>query len=353
MLAFMSWTLLLFRVANRQQGLGQQQQQEQRYHHDPRVNNSLKITTTSSSSSTKKHQRDILAVVGVFTSFLEQPPKRDSFTRRDALRSTWFPPNEEAIDAMFNKHGIIMRFVLGQQAEPRNERLERRIDIEEERTGSFLRLAHVEDYHALPRKTLKFFHKVSSLFPEALYVIKVDDDVYANVDRLPQAIRQWEEDRQDYVSCMKTGKIFTDPWQRWYEPQHALLGAGAFANQPPSTQQLYFLHAWGSAYAISMRAANALSALAVLDLPMRLLANEDTTLGLWMLAMNMRHGDDRRMCEKTCSETSVIVYDMPTCAGLCHPVSDALHTLHESAACHTASGHVLRRTPPYFVLPKV
>ena len=185
MLAFMSWILLLFRVANRQQGLGQQQQQEQRYHHDPRVNNSL-----------KKHQRDIIAVVGVFTSFLEQPPKRDSFTRRDALRSTWFPPNEEAIDAMFNKHGIIMRFVLGQQAEPRNERIERRIDIEEERTGSFLRLAHVEDYHALPRKTLKFFHKVSSLFPEALYVIKVDDDVYANVDRLPQAIRQWEEDRQ-------------------------------------------------------------------------------------------------------------------------------------------------------------
>ena len=93
-------------------------------------------------------------MVGVFTSFLEQPPKRDSFTRRDALRSTWFPPNEEAIDAMFNKHGIIMRFVLGQQAEPRNERIERRIDIEEERTGSFLRLAHVEDYHALPRKTL-------------------------------------------------------------------------------------------------------------------------------------------------------------------------------------------------------
>ncbi|XRB16226.1 glycosyltransferase family 31 protein [Pseudoscourfieldia marina] len=311
MLAFMSWILLLFRVANRQQGLGQQQQQEQRYHHDPRVNNSL-----------KKHQRDILAVVGVFTSFLEQPPKRDSFTRRDALRSTWFPPNEEAIDAMFNKHGIIMR------------------------------------YHALPRKTLKFFHKVSSLFPEALYVIKVDDDVYANVDRLPQAIRQWEEDRHDYVSCMKTGKIFTDPWQRWYEPQHALLGAGAFANQPPSTQQLYFLHAWGSAYAISMRAANALSALAVLDLPMRLLANEDTTLGLWMLAMNMRHGDDRRMCEKTCSETSVIVYDMPKCAGLCHPVSDALHTLHESAACRAArdadasGGHVLQRAPPYFVLPK-
>ena len=43
---------------------------------------------------------------------------------------------------------------------------------------------------------------------------------------------------------MKTGQIFTDPNQRWYEPQHVLLGSKS-----------YFAHAWGTAYVLSGRTA--------------------------------------------------------------------------------------------------
>lgn len=37
----------------------------------------------------------------------------------------------------------------------------------------------------------------------------------------------------DYVGCMKTGPVIKSNQYRWYEPQHALIGAE------------YFAHAWG------------------------------------------------------------------------------------------------------------
>jgi hypothetical protein len=43
---------------------------------------------------------------------------------------------------------------------------------------------------------------------------------------------------------MKRGQIFTNPNQRWYEPQHGLLGDSD-----------YFTHTWGTIYVLSGRAA--------------------------------------------------------------------------------------------------
>ena len=54
-----------------------------------------------------------------------------------------------------------------------------------------------------------------------------------------------------------------------------------------------------------------------------------------MLAFNETHYDDRRLCEPKCSPTSVMVYDMPTCAGLCDPIN-SLPDLAADAACASA-----------------
>ena len=58
----------------------------------------------------------------------------------------------------------------------------------------------------------------------------------------------------------------------------------------------------------------------------------DVTVGSWMLAFNVTHYDDRRLCEPACSDTSVVVYDMPKCAGLCDPIS-SLPALVKDADC--------------------
>jgi hypothetical protein len=64
---------------------------------------------------------------------------------------------------------------------------------------------------------------------------------------------------------------------------------------------------------------------------LRCAPHADVTIGSWMLAFNVTHFDDRRLCETHCSDTSVAVYDMPSCAGLCNAVTrlPELHNLHE------------------------
>lgn len=130
----------------------------------------------------------------------------------------------------------------------------------------------------------------------------------------------------------------TNPRMRWYEPQHSLLGSKS-----------YFAHTWGSAYALSGAAADLIARLPPEQL--RYFSNEgaavkqetytfdqvlmcmlkrcpqqavtmwaccrscccyaDVTVGSWMLAFNVSHFDDRRMCAPECEPNAVAVYDFP------------------------------------------
>jgi hypothetical protein len=181
---------------------------------------------------------------------------------------------------------------------------------------------------------------------------------------------------------MKTGRIMTSPEWRWYEPQHAVLGGGE-----------YFTHAWGSIYVLSGNAALRVAQMPTGS--MRFFANEgnfacasngcialatavintktdccnseshillralspgfkaafslssgllpcadsclgvlatDVTLGSWMLAFNVHHFDDRRLCDPWCTPSSLAVYNIPECSGLCNPVKDLVH-LHAQSDC--------------------
>ena len=53
-----------------------------------------------------------------------------------------------------------------------------------------------------------------------------------------------------------------------------------------------------------------------------------------MLAMNVTHLDDRRLCDKVCGPATLAVYDIPRCAGLCD-APRSLPILHASSECHT------------------
>ncbi len=58
----------------------------------------------------------------------------------------------------------------------------------------------------------------------------------------------------------------------------------------------------------------------------------DVTLGSWMLAFNVHHFDDRRLCDPWCTPSSLAVYNIPECSGLCNPVKDLVH-LHAQSDC--------------------
>jgi hypothetical protein len=79
------------------------------------------------------------------------------------------------------------------------------------------------------RKLLAFYLKVVDLY-DARWIVKVDDSVYLNPQRLKLAATQWAAMRADYVGCMKRGVIIPAYWkferQRHFDKDHLLLGQG-------------------------------------------------------------------------------------------------------------------------------
>lgn len=49
----------------------------------------------------------------------------------------------------------------------------------------------------------------------------------------------------------------------------------------------------------------------------RMFSNEDVTIGSWMLAMNVNHENNYELCAPDCTASSVAVWDIPKCSGLC------------------------------------
>uniref|UniRef100_A0A2P2KAY0 Hexosyltransferase n=1 Tax=Rhizophora mucronata TaxID=61149 RepID=A0A2P2KAY0_RHIMU len=103
-----------------------------------------------------------------------------------------------------------------------------------------------------------------------------------------------------------------------YEPLSYLLG------------KEYFLHAYGPLYALSADVVASLVALR--NDSIRMFSNEDVTIGAWMLAMNVDHEDNRALCQPECTESSIAVWDIPRCSGLCNPETKLLQ-LHQKESC--------------------
>ena len=57
-----------------------------------------------------------------------------------------------------------------------------------------------EAYLSLTKKTLVFLQEVTQHY-DADYIIKVDDDVFLRVDRVPTVIAQWKEGKAGLVSA--------------------------------------------------------------------------------------------------------------------------------------------------------
>ncbi|KAI5420280.1 hypothetical protein KIW84_044170 [Lathyrus oleraceus] len=61
-------------------------------------------------------------------------------------------------------------------------------------------------------------------------------------------------------------------------------------------------------------------------------SNEDVTIGAWMLAMNVKHENNLELCATDCTATSIAVWDIPKCSGLCNPEKKMLE-LHQKESC--------------------
>ncbi|KAF7822641.1 putative beta-1,3-galactosyltransferase 14 [Senna tora] len=249
----------------------------------------------------------VMGFVGIQTGF-------GSVGRRHALRKTWLPSDRQGLERLEEATGLAFRFVIGKTNDKsKMAALQREIAEYDD----FIQLDIEEEYSKLPYKTLAFFKAAYALF-EAEFYVKADDDIYLRPDRLSLLLAKERSHSQTYIGCMKKGPVFTDPKLKWYEPLSNLLG------------KEYFLHAYGPIYALSADVVASLVALR--NNSFRMFSNEDVTIGAWMLAMNVNHENNHELCATDCTSTSVAVWDIPKCSGLCNPEKKMLE-LHQKESC--------------------
>jgi hypothetical protein len=250
--------------------------------------------------------------IGVFTSYTAA-----GADRRAAIAATWLPGLQRAAAT----RRIALRFVVGDPPPGAAPGAAAALAAEVA-PARLLHLRGVVDvYAALPAKTAAFVAAAAALWPAAQFVVKADDDVYLRPGALPLLAPAWRARRADYIGCMKSHGIVRDPAARWAEPHAMLLGGDQ-----------YHVHAWGSAYALSSRFLALLAALPPGAL--RLLANEDTSVGAWALALQVRLLDDRRLCAQACGDglgLAAAVWNF-SCTGLCD-APRGMRAAHAQPAC--------------------
>uniref|UniRef100_A0A2P2JHR4 Hexosyltransferase n=1 Tax=Rhizophora mucronata TaxID=61149 RepID=A0A2P2JHR4_RHIMU len=249
----------------------------------------------------------LLGFVGIQTGF-------DSVDRRAALRETWFPSDPDGLLRLEQATGLACRFVIGRSKDAKKMAQLRK---EVNKYRDFMLIDVEEQYLKLPYKTLEFFKAAFKLF-EADYYVKADDDIYLRPDRLATLLAKERPHPRTYIGCMKKGPVITDFKMKWYEKSGHLLGTE------------YFLHAYGPIYVLSAEIVASLAA--ARNNSMRMFSNEDVTIGSWMLAMDVHHEDNRAICDPRCTPTSIAVWDIPKCSGLCKPTS-RMRELHKIDMC--------------------
>ncbi|KAL7118398.1 hypothetical protein ACP275_03G133900 [Erythranthe tilingii] len=260
-------------------------------------------------ASTVNHNSSLakaFVVIGINTAF-------SSKRRRESVRETWMLKGEE-LKRVEKEKGVVMRFVIGHSATPGGV-LDRAIDAEDAQHRDFLRLNHIEGYHQLSTKTRLFFSTAVSIWDADFYV-KVDDDVHLNLGMLVSTLAKHRSKPRIYIGCMKSGPVLSQKGEKYQEPEYWKFGEQG---------NKYFRHATGQIYAISKDLATYISINAGI---LHRYANEDVSLGSWLIGLEVQHVDDHSMCcgtppdcefKSNAGNLCVASFDWQ-CSGICKSV---------------------------------
>ncbi|KAJ3674151.1 hypothetical protein LUZ60_006143 [Juncus effusus] len=225
-------------------------------------------------------RKKAFVVIGINTAF-------SSRRRRDSLRQTWMPTGKKLEE--LEKKGI---------------------------------LDHVEGYHKLTAKTMKFFSTAVAMWDADFYV-KVDDDTHLNLGMFEELLNKYKSKPRTYIGCMKSGPVLSQKTSKYYEPESWKFGEEG---------NKYFRHATGQIYVLSKDLATYIS---INQDILHKYANEDVSLGAWMIGLDVNHVDDHTMCCQTqecemrarLGKTCVATFDW-NCSGICRSV-ERIHEVHQ------------------------
>mmetsp|Transcript_43911 Transcript_43911/g.73128 ORF Transcript_43911/g.73128 Transcript_43911/m.73128 type:complete len:249 (+) Transcript_43911:364-1110(+) len=218
-------------------------------------------------------------------------------------------PTKGALKKLEEEHGLMVRFVIGYSNLKSPDALDLALDEESRLHGDIIRVQHQDTYDTLSTKTMLFFSHFSQLYPAEFY-IKVDDDIYLNLEELSTMLQSHRDTPRVYIGCMKSGIVINDKRFKWYEPEWWRFG---------NSGNSYYQHATGQIYALSSQLADYIH---LNDDLLHRYANEDTTIGALMMGLDVQLINDRRLCCSNCKQQTehnmcVAVWQF-ACNGVCN-----------------------------------
>jgi hypothetical protein len=268
--------------------------------------------TLASDAGKPGGEERLLAFIGVNTGF-------GSRARRDVLRDTWFPSGP-ALRQMETQHGLLFRFVIGEPAKS-DERLNRDLEGEIARHDDFFRLKHTDTYDKLSDKTVMWFSAAVTTV-DADFYMKVDDDIHLRVPELERFLVSHRLTRSMYFGCMKSGPVLSNPKQRWHEPEWWRFG---------DSGNRYFRHCTGQIYGVSRTVAQYIHDHRSI---LHRFANEDVSVGSWVMGLDVEYVDERNMCCQDCRGNSKCIATFQwRCSGVCDPLTN-IPVIHNSCPQH-------------------
>jgi hypothetical protein len=271
--------------------------------------------------------------IGIFTSggvATGLDPTRDDVyvKRRAALIDTWFPSTSDSRRSLREIEGIDFVFV-AVRPHPDSGRVPAPdlLALEKRAPGSVMWLPdadpRLQQGHAsLPYMTAAYLDAARQHWDSSGldFVVKMDDDLYLSPERLSLAAIGWRREAADYIGCMTRGPVWMDPHLRWAEKSTST-NALILGNEYP-------VHALGQIYALSAYALRNL----ISREHRRYLTNEDVSVGMWMMGLDVTFKSELRLCRNECTEDYIAVTDHPVKAGLRDPAHQ-MYDLHADPAC--------------------
>ncbi|XP_051551057.1 beta-1,3-galactosyltransferase 2-like [Myxocyprinus asiaticus] len=216
----------------------------------PKANQQVQQTATTTNISMRHHD----AYPRNYHFILDEPdkcPQQNPFLvlmvpvapheleARSAIRSTW--GKESSVQG----NAVMTLFLVGLSEGAENDKVQQQLQEESQQHRDLLQSNFVDTYVNLTIKTMVIMDWLATRCPQASYGMKVDSDIFLNVENLMTLLLAPNTPRQNYITgiVMWNRPVIRNKDSKWYVPEELypepiyptyLLGMGyVFSNDLP------------------------------------------------------------------------------------------------------------------------
>lgn len=158
---------------------------------------------------------------------------------RNAIRSTW--GNEKVVQGKT----ISALFMLGLSGEAEMEKHQKQLSLESQQYHDLIQSNFIDTYKNLTTKTMVIMDWLATRCPQASYAMKVDSDMFLNLENLMSLLLAPDTPKENYITgmVMRNQSVIRNKFSKWYVPKEVypehvyptyLLGMGyVFSNNLP------------------------------------------------------------------------------------------------------------------------